>query len=173
MAQFSLRSSEFSDGDTLPKKYTIDGESISPPLSWDNIPEGTKSFALIMTDSDVPPEYGGFFPHWILYDIPASVISLAEGTSPGGTLPAGAKELENAYATFGMPDRGKGYGPPWPAGEHPHRYTFTLYAVKSEKLSIAPDASYDAFSKAILPETIAATTLVGKYGPAETPMGGG
>ena len=172
MAQFCLKASAFSDEDMLPKKYTIDGESISPALSWNDAPEGTKSFALVMTDSDVPPDFGGFFPHWILYDIPASVNSLVEGASPGGTIPSGAKELENAYAGFGMPDKGKGYGPPWPAGEDPHRYTFTLYALKCEKMPIDVTANYDVFSKKVLPETIAAVALVGKYGPAETPLGG-
>ena len=172
MAQFSQRSYAFSDGDMLPKKYTIDGESISPPLSWSDAPKGTKSFALIMTDSDVPPEYGGFFLHWIVYDVPAKASSLPEGASPGGALPEDAKELQNAYASFGMPDKGKGYGPPWPAGQEPHRYTFTLYALKCEKMPVSEDATYDTFSKKVLPETIAAVALVGKYGPAETPLGG-
>ena len=171
MTQFSIDSSAFTDGDMLPKKYTIDGDSCSPPLSWKDAPEGTKSFAVAMTDSDVPPEFGGFFPHWILYDIPASVTSVGEAASPGGTLPTGAKELDNAYSTFGMADKGKGYGPPWPLGETPHRYTFTVYALKCDNLPIAADANYDKFSKVVLPEVIAATTIVGRYGPAEKPFG--
>jgi len=169
---FSLESSAFSDGGMLPKKYTIDGESISPPLSWSNAPEGTKSFALLMTDSDIPPQFPGFFVHWMIYDIPSSVTSLEEGASPGGKLPAGVKEVPNQYGAFGMADMACGYGTCWPIGEQPHRYVFTLYALKVENLVVGIEADYTAFQKAILPETILATTLVGKYGPAEKPFPG-
>jgi ribose transport system ATP-binding protein len=169
---FCLESSAFSDGGMLPKKYTIDGKSISPPLKWSNPPERTKSFALLMTDSDIPPQFPGFFVHWMVYNIPSSVSSLDDGASPVGKLPAGVKEIPNQYGAFGMADMAKGYGAPWPIGEAPHRYVFTLYALKVEKLGIGTGADYTAFQKAILPETIMATTLVGKYGPAEKPFPG-
>jgi len=169
---FRLESSAFTDGGILPKKYTVDGESISPPLSWSNAPEGTKSFALLMTDSDIPPQFPGFFVHWMVYDIPSSVTSLEEGASPGGKLPAGAKELPNQYGAFGMVDFACGYGTCWPIGEEPHRYVFTLYALKVEKLAVGTESDYIGFQKAIFPETIMATTLVGKYGPAEKPFPG-
>ncbi|OPX40517.1 MAG: hypothetical protein B1H13_07090 [Desulfobacteraceae bacterium 4484_190.3] len=59
---FTLESSAFKNGDTLPKKYTIDGEKTSPPLKWEDVPKGTKSLALTVTDSDTP--MGGIFVLW-------------------------------------------------------------------------------------------------------------
>lgn len=59
----TLKSSAFENNGVMPEKYTIDGEKVSPPLEWENAPAGTKSFALIMLDLDVPVELGGFFLH--------------------------------------------------------------------------------------------------------------
>ena len=159
---FKLRS-VFWDGELLPRKYTIDGEGIAPPLHWEGVPPGTKSFALTMTDSDAPPQmWPGVFVHWIVYDIPAL---------PGQEEISQGKTLKNNYADFGMMDKAVGYGPPWPP-DKAHRYVFTLYALKCEYLLINPDANYATFWKALLPETIAATTLTGIYGPAKTPLPG-
>lgn len=167
MNQFELKSPAFTDGSALPKKYTIDGEKVSPPLNWANAPEGTQSLVLMVTDSDVPPQmFPRVFVHWIVCDIPRSVSSIGEGE-----VPTGAKQLKNTYADFGMADFAYTYGPPWPP-DKAHRYVFTLYALRSERLDLAPDIDYASFVKALLPETIASTTLVGVYGPAETPLPG-
>lgn len=164
---FQLKSTAFPDGGAIPKKYTIDGEKLSPPLGWSDAPPGTKSFALTMTDSDAPPQmFPGIFVHWMVCDIPASVTSIAEGKSPRG-----ATVLKNTFFGFGVKDMGSGYGPPWPP-DKAHRYVFTLYALRVKSLGVGADADYAAFTKCILPETIAATALVGKYGPAITPMPG-
>ncbi|MCD6153391.1 MAG: YbhB/YbcL family Raf kinase inhibitor-like protein [Syntrophobacterales bacterium] len=163
---FTLESSAFKNGDTLPKKYTIDGEKTSPPLKWEDVPKGTKSLALTVTDSDTP--MGGIFVHWILYDIPAQVKEIAEGN-----VPAGAKQLPNSYAAFGEMGAplASGYGPAWPPDKS-HRYVFTLYALRVESLGITAAADYNAFRDAALPETLATTTLIANYGPAETPLPG-
>ncbi len=163
---FTLESSAFKNGAILPKKYTIDGEKLSPPLKWDDAPGGTKSFALTVTDSDTP--MGGIFVHWILYDIPPSVKEVGEGT-----VPAGAKQLPNSYAAFGEMGAplASGYGPAWPPDKS-HRYVFTLYALRVESLGITAVADYNTFRDAALPETLATTTLIADYGPAETPMPG-
>ena len=66
MNQFELKSPAFTDGGALPKKYTIDGEKVSPPLEWANAPEGTRSLVLVMTDSDAPLQmFPGVIVHWV------------------------------------------------------------------------------------------------------------
>ncbi|MBA7691667.1 hypothetical protein ES703_100218 [subsurface metagenome] len=165
MNQFELKSPAFTDGGALPKKYTIDGEKVSPPLEWANAPEGTRSLVLVMTDSDAPLQmFPGVIVHWVVCDIPEFVNSIGEGL-----VPAGARQLRTTYADFGMSDFAYSYGPPWPP-DKAHRYVFTLYALRSESLYLAPDIDYASFMKALLPEIIASTTLVGVYGPAETPL---
>lgn len=166
-----LTSPAFKNGGRLPEKYTIDGEKVSPPLKWDNPPQGTKSFALLMDDHDVPKEFGGLFVHWMVYDIPAQVRELTDGASPSGKLPAGAKEVPNFYANVGMANTPFAkYGPPWPPTPD-HKYKFTLYNLKVEKLKLAPGAGYEQFLTAVQKEAISTLELIGVYGPAKTPMG--
>ena len=165
-----LTSSAFKDGGQLPVKYTIDGDKVSPPLKWDNPPKGTKSFALLMDDLDVPVEYGGIFIHWMVYDIPANVRELSEGASPTGKLPPGSRELPNFYAQVGMADSPMAkYGPPWPITPN-HRYQFTLYALKVDKLGLAASAGYEDFQKAVKANMLQSSTLMGIFGPAKTPF---
>ncbi|MEA3306088.1 MAG: YbhB/YbcL family Raf kinase inhibitor-like protein, partial [Candidatus Omnitrophota bacterium] len=71
----TIKSSAFDDGETIPSKYTCKGEDISPSLSWDGAPSGTKSFALICDDPDAPFMT---WVHWVVYDIPADITGLAE-----------------------------------------------------------------------------------------------
>ncbi len=166
---FTLKSLAFAEGGTIPEKYA-EKNLVSPPLNWEDVPKGTKSFALSMTDPDVPEAFQ--FPrvlvHWMAYNIPATVKALPEGASPG-KMPAGAKELNSDGVAFKMPGVGRGYFGPWPP-DAPHRYVFTLYALKVESLDIPPEADYIEFVKAVLPQTIATATLIGYYGPAKKPL---
>ena len=166
---FELKSSSFSHGGEIPEKYTADGEAISPPLSWSDIPKKTKSLALAMTDPDaLSMATPAIFAHWTVYDIPASVTGLSEGGGSGGELPQEAKELTNTSASMGI-KMWPGYFPPWPPDKS-HRYTFTLYALSEEKLSVGKDANFMDFMKTILPITISSATLVGIYGPSKSKM---
>ena len=169
---FTLRSSAFPEGGMIPAKYA-ESSLISPPLTWGEIPKGTKSLALAVTDPDVPERFNfpRVFVHWMIYNIPASVTNLPEGASPGGNLPSGTKELNTDFVTFGIPGYANHYGGPWPP-DAAHRYVFTLYALKLESLDIPKDADYMAFVKAVLPYTIATATLIGLYGPAKKPLPG-
>lgn len=169
---FVLRSSAFASGGKIPEKYAEQG-AVSPPLSWEGVPKGARSLALVVTDPDVPEMFNfprNFF-HWILFDIPPSATSLEEGASPKGRLPTGAKELNSDFVTFGIPGFGKGYGPPWPPDAE-HRYVFTLYALKCADLGIPDSADHAEFSKALLPQTIMTATCVGLYGPAKSKLPG-
>ena len=122
---FTLSSTAFSEGGTIPVTYTCDGDgAVHPPLSISNPPDGTKSFVLIMHDPDIPQqikEERGIdeFDHWVVYGIPAGVREIPEGEGVGG---AGLNGAE-----------GEGYrGPCPPPDMEPttHRYVFTLYALK-------------------------------------------
>ncbi|MBI4334344.1 MAG: YbhB/YbcL family Raf kinase inhibitor-like protein [Chloroflexi bacterium] len=168
---FTLKSPAFSEGGTIPEKYA-EKSLISPPLSWSDPPKGAKGFALTMTDPDVPEAFKlpHVFVHWMVYNIPASTTSLPEGCSPRGKgLPAGAKEFNSDYVTFKTPGYGAGSGGPWPP-DAAHRHVFTLYALKTDKLDIPAAADVGEFAKAVVPQTIGTTSLIGVYGPAKSKM---
>jgi Raf kinase inhibitor-like YbhB/YbcL family protein len=114
-----ITSQDFKNNQTMPVIHTCDGNDISPQLSWSGAPAGTKSFALTCIDPDAP---SGDFIYWLICDIPASITTLSQG----GPLPASIKEVENDFGK-------KSYGGPCPPSGT-HRYIFTVYALKVEKL---------------------------------------
>jgi Raf kinase inhibitor-like YbhB/YbcL family protein len=122
---FTITSSAFAPNGSIPTKYTCEGDQTSPPLEWSDAPAGTKSFALIVDDPDVPdpakPERT--FVHWVVYNIPSSATALPENASQSG-LPSGVMQ--------GLSDgRKQEYvGPCPPIGRH--RYFFKLYAFDTE-----------------------------------------
>ncbi len=118
LGDLSLSSPAFGYHEPIPTKYTNEGEDISPPLEWTNVPEGTRQFALIVHDPDAPTTHG--FTHWVLYGIPASTTSLEEG--------AGSEFVEGQN-DFGTQRYG-GCAPP--AGHGTHHYFFHLYALDTE-----------------------------------------
>jgi Raf kinase inhibitor-like YbhB/YbcL family protein len=113
-----IKSTAFDNGGMIPDKYTCEGENISPPLEWDNLPDGTKSVALIGDDPDAPM---GTWVHWVVYDIPASISKLPENTPADKTLTNGGKQGSNDFHKIG-------YGGPCPPSGT-HRYFFKLYAL--------------------------------------------
>jgi ribose transport system ATP-binding protein len=167
---FILRSPAFSEGGIIPDRYA-EAKAISPPLEWENAPQGARSFALAVTDPDLPAQFNfpRAFAHWMILNIPGDATGLSEGVSPGGALPNGASELPSDFVTFHIPGYARGYGGPWPP-DAAHRYIFTLYALKSERLEISDVADYVEFVRTVLPVTITTATLVGVYGPASMPL---
>jgi Raf kinase inhibitor-like YbhB/YbcL family protein len=133
------------------------GGNRSPQLAWHGTPPGTKSLALTVFDPDAP---GGGFWHWAVVGLPASTTSLARdaGAVDGHGLPSGARQLAN---DFGV--RGWG-GPCPPAGDPPHHYVFTLYALKVEALDLAPDAGAAAAAAEAGKNALAKATLTARYG---------
>jgi Raf kinase inhibitor-like YbhB/YbcL family protein len=134
------------------------GKNISPELAWSGAPAGTKSFALLVHDPDAPTGGAGWW-HWLVTNIPATAAGLAKdaGKADGSDLPAGAAQINT---DFGSPGWG---GPCPPVGDKPHRYVFTVYALKTEKL----DASGGTASLAgymVNGNAIGKATLVGKFG---------
>ncbi len=122
MTTFSLTSVAFTKGGGIPAKYTCDGDDISPPLSWDGVPENAQSLALIMDDPDAPdPDAPRVtWVHWVLYNIPTSVAVLSEGVTVA-QLPQGASQGQNDW-------KRTGYGGPCPPIGR-HRYFHKLYAL--------------------------------------------
>jgi len=111
-----ITSVAFKDNEMIPKKFTCDGENVSPELSWKNEPVGTKSFVIIVDDPDAPV---GTWVHWVLFNIPSDVHGLPEDFSPEN----------NKWYTEGMNDfRKTNYGGPCPPSGT-HRYFFKLYAL--------------------------------------------
>jgi Raf kinase inhibitor-like YbhB/YbcL family protein len=113
-----LKSKDFLDNSSIPSDFTCDGRNISPQLSWEDIPEETKSFALSVTDPDAP---GGTWIHWLVYDISKELREIERGG-----LPEGAKEVMNDFGK-------KPYGGPCPPSGT-HRYFFTIYVLDTEHL---------------------------------------
>ncbi len=116
-----LTTSAFQDGESIPAKYTCNGEDRSPALAWSGIPPATRSFALLMHDPDAP---GGDFIHWVVYNLPARSDSLPQGAPARQSLAGGGTQGRNDFGATG-------YGGPCPPPGNPHRYVFTLYALDS------------------------------------------
>jgi Raf kinase inhibitor-like YbhB/YbcL family protein len=117
-----LESPNFENQGAIPKKFTCDGSDVSPALAWSEVPEGTKSFALIVDDPDAPDPAKPrmTWVHWVLYNIPATAKSLPEGVMQGD-LPEGTLQGLNDW-------KRPGYGGPCPpTGKH--RYFHKLYAL--------------------------------------------
>jgi Raf kinase inhibitor-like YbhB/YbcL family protein len=132
---FTLKSTAFSNNQRIPVLYTCNGENISPPLSWDNVPPNTKSFVLILNT----PDYS-FTPNlWIIYNIPENIKNLKQGANEN--LPAGTQVGTNYFYE-------EMYDGPCPPDKNLHHYVFTLYAL---------DATFDQLENGIDPVKLLAS----------------
>ena len=146
-----LSSTAFSDGGAIPRRFTCDGDDVSPPLSWTGIPAAALSLALLCDDPDAP---AGTWHHWAIYDIPADRTGLAEGA---GDAQAGFKQAINDF-------RRPGYGGPCPPRRHgPHHYHFRLLALSVERLAVQGKATCPEVEREAQRHSLAAATLVGLY----------
>ena len=152
----TVRSDAFASGRAIPRRYTEDGEDLSPPLTWTGLPQGVKELALIVDDPDAPRTEP--WVHWVLYKIPAEVQTLSEGLPPTPTLevPPGARQGKNSWGTDGY------RGPAPPRGHGTHHYHFRLYALDAP-LALAPGLDKPGLLEAMKRHIVAEAELVGTY----------
>lgn len=149
--QMRITSSAFTEGNMIPAKYTCDGQNISPPLAWQDVPGGTKTFALI---SDDPDASAGTWVHWVAFNIPSNVTKLAENMLPEKEFTNGMRQGSNDWPKIG-------YGGPCPPGGT-HRYYFKLYALDTT-LDMRPGATKAQVLSAMKGHVLAEAQLMGKY----------
>ena len=162
-AGFTLSSPTIKPGSTLTdaqvyKGFGCEGKNISPALKWSGAPSGTKSFAVTVYDPDAPTGSGWW--HWVVYNIPASATELPEGAggADGKGLPAGAAQ---GRTDFGAPGFG---GACPPAGDKPHRYIFTDYALKTDKIDAPADGTAALVGFMINANKLGKASFEAKYG---------
>jgi Raf kinase inhibitor-like YbhB/YbcL family protein len=161
---FKVTSNSFKDGDYLKMDHILSadfgfgcaGGNQSPHLRWSGAPEGTKSFAVTCFDPDAPT--GSGFWHWVVVNIPLNVAELAldAGNPKSGKLPKGAMQTRTDFgnAAYG------GCCPP--EGDHPHRYFFTVHAVKID-LDVKVDTSAAVIGFQLHFNTLAKAAIVGLF----------
>jgi Raf kinase inhibitor-like YbhB/YbcL family protein len=147
----TVKSSAFVDGAPIPSTYTCDGRDVSPPLSWDAVPEQTASLALICDDPDAPV---GTWVHWVVFDLAPDARGLPEGVAKQEAIPSGGVQGINDW-------KRPGYGGPCPPSGT-HRYFFKLYALDS-KLDLRGKVTKDQLLKAMQGHVLAEGQLMGTY----------
>ena len=143
-----LKSPAFAHNTSIPKEYTCNGADLSPQLVWDDVPEHTKSFVLIMDDPDAPM---GLWVHWVLFNIPSYCHELQKAS---GT-PLQAISAKNSWGRTG-------YGGPCPPSGT-HRYFFKLYALDI-LLNLDKNATKTEVEHAMRDHILAQAELIGTYG---------
>ena len=162
-ADFKLSSPEIKAGSMMPKRFEFNGfgcsgENKSPELKWSGAPKGTKSFAVTMYDPDAPTGSGWW--HWVVINIPADVTGLPAdtGAQNSTTLPKGAVQGRTDYGVNAW----GGTCPP--QGDKPHRYIFTVYALKTDKIDVPADATAALTGYMIHANMLAKASFTAKYG---------
>ena len=145
-SSIAVTSRAFQDGGKIPKKYTCDGDDISPPLAWKGLPVNTGAVAIVVDDPDASH---GTFTHWILLDLDPITAAITEGQ-----VPVGARQAANSA---GRPTY---FGPCPPSGTH--RYRFTVHAL-SEATGLPDGAKLDEALRAIDARSLTRGRLTGLY----------
>jgi Raf kinase inhibitor-like YbhB/YbcL family protein len=150
-AAFAISSPAFTEGGNIPSKFTCDAGATnpSPALAWKEPPANAKSFVLIMHDPDAP--LAGGFTHWVLFDIPATTMSLPENFQPGSVGTSGNSGFRRA-----------GYGGPCPPSGS-HHYHFMLSALDVPSLGLPAGATKADVEKAMQGHVIGMAETVGVY----------
>lgn len=147
-----ISSSAFADGEAVPRRFTCDGENLSPPIAWTDAPAATRSFVLLCDDPDAPR---GTWRHWAAYDIGPAHHALAEGAAMRAE-----GEFRQAVNDFGR----SGYGGPCPPhGDGPHHYHFRLLALDTERLPVSTHASCRDVEHEARGHVLAEASLIGLY----------
>jgi len=151
-SKIELRTTSFTPGGFIPKRFTCSAADVSPALTWTDPPTGTQSFAIIEDDPDAP---SGTFVHWLVYDLPAAYRSLSEALAGNDQMPDGARQGTNDFSRTG-------YSGPCPPPGKPHRYFIRLYALDA-KLDLRPAATCRELEAAMKGHILAQAELMGRY----------
>ncbi|MBE7939456.1 MULTISPECIES: YbhB/YbcL family Raf kinase inhibitor-like protein [Ramlibacter] len=162
-AGFKLESPDIKPNAMMDKKFEFNsfgcsGENKSPVLKWSGAPKDTKSFAVTVYDPDAPTGSGWW--HWTVVNIPAGTQELPSdaGAAGGANLPKGATMVRSDYGTAAW----GGTCPP--AGDKPHRYVFTVYALKADKLDLPADATAALAGFMIHANELGKASFTARYG---------
>ena len=151
-SDLTLTSGAFADGEAIPRRYTCDGDDVSPPLTWSGAPSGTESFALIVDDPDAPV---GTWVHWVLFNVPADQRGLDEDVPANEQLEDGTRQGKNGWGDIG-------YGGPCPPPGSTHEYAFKLYALDTA-LDVEVGATKRALTSAMEGHLLGQALLSGTY----------
>ena len=141
-----ITSTAFTEGGKIPRLYTCDDQNVSPPLAWTGVPTNTVSLALIMDDPDAP---SGTWVHWVLYNLPSTLIGLDQGKSGGGT------DGKNDFGQLG-------YGGPCPPRGSNHRYFIKIYALDAT-IELKAGATKAQVENTMKGHILAQGQLMGRY----------
>lgn len=162
--EFILNSPDFTRQGELKDEHSFNGfgctgRNLSPALEWSGPPVGTRSFALLVHDPDAPTGGSGWW-HWVVVNLPATARQLPAGAgrADGGGLPPGAEQVRTDFGIAGWG------GPCPPAGDAPHRYGFTLHALKVEKIDLPAGATAALAGYLVNANSLGNATLTGTYG---------
>lgn len=160
---FSIESPDIKPAKPVPESHVFngfgcEGGNLSPTLMWKHPPKGTKSFAVTVYDPDAPTGSGWW--HWVMFNLPADTRSLVAGTGDpsSGKAPQGAVQ---SRTDFGKPGWG---GPCPPKGDKPHRYVFTVHALKVDKLDLDENATAAMVGFMIHANRIGKASITALYG---------
>ena len=149
---FELSSPAFAPGSSIPARFACTGEDLSPELRWGDPPAGTQSFALIFDDPDAA---GGFWVHWVAYNLPAKTRGLPEGVPAGETIGGAGLQGANGWGRLE-------YGGPCPPAGSTHRYVFILYGLDTA-LDLESGASKQELLAAMQGHILAQTELAASF----------
>jgi Raf kinase inhibitor-like YbhB/YbcL family protein len=149
---FQVESLAFKPGGEIPKKFTCEGEDISPALRWTHPPPGTQSFFLIAEDPDAP---SGTWVHWVAYDLSGPLRGLPYDVPKQAAVPGGGAQGRNDFGRIG-------YGGPCPPPGGAHRYFFKLYAL-DRTLRLQPGAAKEEVLKAARGHILGVAQFMGLF----------
>lgn len=153
---FTVTTTAFDEGESIPKRYTCDGTDESPPLTFDGVPESAVALGLIVDDPDAP---GTTFTHWLLWNVPPDHTTIPGNVATTETVDAlgGARQGKNGFQSIGY------RGPCPPASDADHTYRFRGYALDS-MVDVAPGAERNVVQQALENAAITTDLLTGTYG---------
>ena len=151
-SKIELKTTSFTPGGFIPKRFTCEAADVSPALTWTDPPAGTQSFAIIEDDPDAP---SGTFVHWLVYDLPAAYRRLPEALSGNDQMAGGGRQGNNDFSRTG-------YSGPCPPPGRPHRYFIRFYALDA-KTNLRPAATRSELDAAMQGHILAQAELMGRF----------